>query len=249
MHRVLGDDLFEDVPHLRGRRRSTMRLADLMFWASSRSTRRFITKGLNSSSAMSLGRPHWCSFSCRAGHDDRTTRVVDALAEQVLAEPTLLALQHVGQRLERAVARARHRPAATAVVEQRVDGFLQHALFVVHDDLGSPEIEQALEPVVPVDHAAVQVVEVGRGEAATVELHHRAQFRRDHRDDFEDHGLRVVGPAALLVATVERRDDLQPLDRLLLALGAERLLAVLGIDGLAEADLFDVEVDAVDQAP
>ena len=95
--------------HTCGRRRSTMRLADLMFWASSVSTSRFITNGLNSSSAMSLGRPHWCSLSVGADHDDRAARVVDPLAQQVLAEAALLALQHVGQRLERPVARARDR--------------------------------------------------------------------------------------------------------------------------------------------
>ena len=33
-----------------------------MFCASSVSTRRFITNGLNSSRAMSLGSPHWWSF-------------------------------------------------------------------------------------------------------------------------------------------------------------------------------------------
>ncbi|SKF86560.1 Uncharacterised protein [Mycobacteroides abscessus subsp. abscessus] len=44
--------------------RSTMRLADLMFWAWFRSSRRFMTNGLNSSRAIVLGRPHWCSFSC-----------------------------------------------------------------------------------------------------------------------------------------------------------------------------------------
>ena len=49
--------------HTCGRRRSTIRLADLMFWASSLSTSFFMTNGLNSSSAISLGRPHWCSFS------------------------------------------------------------------------------------------------------------------------------------------------------------------------------------------
>src|SRR5207302_5002196 len=59
--RVLLDDLLEHV-HTCGRRRSTMRLADLMFWAISVSTRRFMTKGLNSSRAICLGRPHWCSF-------------------------------------------------------------------------------------------------------------------------------------------------------------------------------------------
>ncbi|CFR83557.1 Uncharacterised protein [Mycobacterium tuberculosis] len=50
--------------HTWGRWRSTMRLALLMFCAWLRSTSRFITNGLNSSSAISLGRPHWCSLSC-----------------------------------------------------------------------------------------------------------------------------------------------------------------------------------------
>ena len=43
---------------------STIRLAALMFWTSLRSTRRLMMNGLKSSSAMSLGRPHWCSLSC-----------------------------------------------------------------------------------------------------------------------------------------------------------------------------------------
>ena len=50
--------------HTTERCRSTIRLADLMFWAWSRSTSRFMTNGLNSSSAICLGRPHWCSLSC-----------------------------------------------------------------------------------------------------------------------------------------------------------------------------------------
>ena len=50
--------------HTTGRARSTIRLADLMFCAWLRSTSRFMTNGLNSSSAMPLGRPHWCSLSC-----------------------------------------------------------------------------------------------------------------------------------------------------------------------------------------
>ena len=82
-----------------------------------------------------------------AGHDDRAARVVDALAEQVLTEAALLALEHVREGLERAVARAGDRAAAAAVVEQRVDGLLQHALLVVHDDLGRAEVEQSLEAV------------------------------------------------------------------------------------------------------
>src|SRR5207248_7031014 len=90
-----------------------------------------------------LGQAALVQLQRRADHDDRTAGVVDALAEQVLTEAALLALQHVGQRLERTVAGTGHRTAATAVVEQRVDRFLPHALLVGHDDLGRTEIEKA----------------------------------------------------------------------------------------------------------
>src|SRR5690606_41631041 len=53
---------------------------------------------------------------------------------------------------------------------------------VVDDDLGGTEVEQSLEPVVAVDHPSVEIVEVRSGETATVQLHHRAQVGRDHRD-------------------------------------------------------------------
>src|SRR5688572_29269950 len=117
----------------------------------------------------------------RSGNDDRTAGVVDALTEQVLTETSLLTLEHVGQRLQRTVAWARYRATTTAVVEECVDRFLEHALLVVDDDLGSPEVEKALQAVVAVDDSAVQVVQVRGREAATVELHHRAQVRRDDR--------------------------------------------------------------------
>ena len=185
-----------------------MRFALLMLCAWPRSTSFFITNGLKSSSAISLGRPHWCSLSDRADDDDRTARVVDALAEQVLTEAALLTFENVGERFERTIVRARDRTAATAVVDQRVDCFLQHALFVLDDDLGRVQLEQPLEAVVAVDDAAIEIVEIGRGEAAAVELHHRAQFGRDHRNGGEDHPLRLVA------AGEEGFDDFEALDRL-----------------------------------
>ena len=42
---------------------STIFLAALMFWTALRSTSRAMMNGLNSSSAMSFGRPHWCRRS------------------------------------------------------------------------------------------------------------------------------------------------------------------------------------------
>ena len=142
-------------------------------------------------------------------HDHRTARIVDALAEQVLPEAALLALEHVGQRLQRPLVGAGDDAAAAAVVEQRVDGLLQHALFVADDDVGRAQLHQPLQAVVAVDDAAVEVVEVGRREAAAVERHQRTQVRRNHRHHGQDHPLRLVAGIA------EGLDDLQALGELL----------------------------------
>ena len=96
----------------------------------------------------------------RPDDDDRTARVIDALAEQVLAETAALALEHVGKRLERAIAGAGDGAAVAAVVEERVDRFLQHALFVADDDVRRLELEQVFQPVVAVDDAAIEIVQI-----------------------------------------------------------------------------------------
>ena len=126
------------------------------------------------------------------------------------------------------------RTTTTAVVEQRVDGLLEHALLVVDDDLRRTEVEQTLEPVVAVDHATVEVVQVGGREAATVELHHRAQVRRDDRNGVEDHADRLVAGLA------EGVDDLEALD------GADLALALAGGDGLLEGVHLGVQVEVLE---
>ncbi len=171
----------------------------------------------------------------RADHDDRPAGVVDALPEEVLPEPALLALQQVGQRLQRPVARPCHRTPATAVVEQRVDGLLQHPLLVVDDDLGRTEVDQPLEAVVPVDDPAVEVVQVGGGEPTTVELDHRAQVRRDHRGAVQHHALRAVA------RRLEGGDDLQPLE------GTQLLLPLAAADGLAQVLGLALDVEVAEQ--
>ena len=106
-HRVVLDDLFEDVPDLRPL------LAPPSSWRLDR-----VDVGRCSSSLLDderleqlerhlLRQAALVQLQLGPDDDDRTARVVDALAEQVLAEPALLALEHVGQRLERTVVRAR----------------------------------------------------------------------------------------------------------------------------------------------
>ena len=169
-----------------------------------------------------MGRPHWCSLQFGADHDDRAAGVVDALAEQVLAEAALLALEGVGERFQRAVVGAAQHAAAAAVIEQRVHGFLQHALFIAHDHVRRVQLDQLLQTVVAVDDAAVEVVQIGGGEAAAIERHQRTQFRRNDREHVENHPLRLVAGLA------ERFDDAQALGELQLL-----LLRRLGLHPLA----------------
>ena len=233
-HRVLRDHLLEHVPDL-GRHRLDVLLRRLDVLHRLALDEPAHDERLEELERHQLRQAALVQLQVRAGDDHRAAGVVDALAEQVLAEPALLALEHVGERLQRPVARAGDRAAAAAVVEQRVDGLLQHPLLVVDDDLGRAEVEQPLEAVVPVDHAPVEVVQVAGGEAATVELHHRAQLRRDHRHGLEDH------PLGLVLRGDERRDDLQPLDRALL------LLALRGLDRLAERARLLGQVEVAEQ--
>ena len=198
-----------------------------------------IDEGLEKLERHLLGQAALMEFQVRAHDDDGTAGVVDALAEQVLTEAALLALDHVGQGLQGASVGAGDGASAAAVVEQRVHGFLQHTLFVTDDDVGSPEFHQAFQAVVTVDHAAVQVVQVGGGETAAVERNERAQLRRNDRDDFEDH------PFGAVAGFEERFHDLEALGELLLfglGLGGLRLFAQEHLDFL-KVQLFEQAAD------
>ena len=207
-HRVLLDDLFEDVPDLgplllhellggldRGRDPALLQLAQ--------------DEGLEQLEGHLLRQPALVQLQVGADHDDRPPRIVHALAEQVLAEPPLLALQRVRERLQRPVVRARDDAAAAPVVEQGVHRLLEHPLFVADDDLRRLQLHQALEAVVPIDDPPIQVIEVRGREAPPIQRDERAQLGRDHRDDLEDHPLRLVP------GLEEGLDDLQALDDLL----------------------------------
>ncbi len=145
----------------------------------------------------------------RTDDDDRTARVIDALAEKVLTEAALLAFEHIGQRLQGTLVGARDGAAATAVVEQRIDRFLEHALFVADDDFRRAEFDQALQTVVAVDDAAIEIVEIRGRETAAVERHERTQLGRDDRNDFHDHPFRTRA------RDHEALDELQALHELL----------------------------------
>ena len=190
-HRMLADDLVEDIPDLR-----LFLLDQLLGLLDGRGValgvEPRVDERLEQLERHLLRQAALVQLQLRTGHDDRAAGIVDALAEQVLAEAALLALQHVRQRLQRTLVGAGDDAAAAAVVEQCVDGLLQHALLVADDDAGRTQLDQPLQAVVAVDDAAIEVVQVGRREAAAVERHQRTQVRRDHRDDLHDHPFRTV---------------------------------------------------------
>ena len=187
-----------------------------------------------------LGQAALVHLQLGAHDDNRTAGVVHALAQQVLAEAALLALQHVGQALQRAVVGAGDRTAAAAVVDQGVHRLLQHALLVAHDDVGSAQLQQALQTVVAVDDAAVQVVQVAGGEAAAVQLDHRADIGRDDGHHVQDHPLGAVA------GQTERLHNLQALQQAdaLLAAGVLQLGVQLGAQ-LIQVDLGQQLLDGL----
>ena len=91
----------------------------------------------------------------------------------------------------------------TAVVEQRVDSFLQHTLFVADDDFRRLELQQRAKTVVAVDDAAVKIVQVRRRETSTFERNQRTQVRRNHRQHRKNHPFRTA---------LRQRETLQELD-------------------------------------
>ena len=141
----------------------------------------------------------------RTDNDDRTSGIVNTLAEQVLTETSLLTAKHLGKRLERTVGRAGDRLAAASVVYQGVNGFLEHTLFVSDNDLGGVYLDELSQTVVTADNAAVELVKVGAGKASAVKLYHRSDVGGKHRDDVKYH------PFQLIAGLAERLDDLKAL--------------------------------------
>ncbi len=220
---MLADDLVQDVPHL-----GTLLLHHLLRALDGVDVTALfelvVDERLEELERHLLRQTALVQLQRGADDDHGAARVVDALAEQVLAEAALLALEHVGQALERALVRTGDGLAAAAVVEEGVDRLLQHAALVPDDDLRSVELEQALQAVVAVDDAAVEIVEIAGREAAAVERDERAEIRRQDRDHRQHHPLRAV---AALAEGLDHLEALRVLLALRLAGGRLHLLAQL----------------------
>ncbi len=194
-NRMFFDDTFEDVPHFGAR---TFHHAFGVFAMVSflELHKTFDDEGLEEFECHFLWQTALIELEFWANDDNRTTRVVNTFAKQVLTETTLLTAKEIRERLERTVARTRHRTTATAVINEGIDRFLKHALFVANDDIRRTELKQTFEAVVTVDHATIQIIQVTCCKATAIKLHHGAKVWWDDGNNVHDHPFgAIVGGA------------------------------------------------------
>src|SRR6516225_1878972 len=165
-------------------------------------------------------------------HDDGTTGVVDTFSKKVLTKPAAFTLQHVAQRLQRTITSTGNGATMTAIVEQCVDGFLEHPLFVADDDIRCLELKKIFEPVVPVDDPSIQIIEIRGGKPASFKRNQGTQIGWNNRKNIQNHPLwpRMRAHEAL--------NKLQPLRQLL-----TDLLAFGVIHRLFEFSIQSVQFD------
>ena len=177
-------------------------------------------KGLEELQRHLLGQAALVHLQFGAHHDNGTAGIVYTLTQKVLAEASLLTLQHIAQGLERTVVGAGHGASPAAVIDQCVHCLLQHPLFVADDNIGGVQLQELLQAVIAVDDPAIQVIEVAGGKASAVQLYHGANIGRDDGQHVQNHPFRLVA------ALAEGLHHIQPLEelRLLLAGGLLQLL-------------------------
>src|SRR5579863_2487129 len=121
---MLPDHLFQDVPHL------VLLFLDHLFGAlDGRDVAPLLKlvedKRLEELQGHLFRKTALMQLQLWTDDDHGAARIIDPLPQEVLAETSLLSLQHVGEGLQGPLVRTPDRPAAPTVVEQGVDRFLR----------------------------------------------------------------------------------------------------------------------------
>lgn len=131
-----------------------------------------------------------------ADHDHRTSAIINALAQQILAETTLLTFQHIAEALEPMLALPTHGTPAPPIINQGIDRLLEHTLLIADNNFRRMQFNQALQPIIAIDHPSIQIVQITGRKSSTIKLYHRPQIRWNHRQHGQDHPCRVVATLA-----------------------------------------------------
>ena len=187
-HGMAFGDLFEDIPDFR-----SLALDEFLGTANGMNVAKFLEAAddewLEKHERHFLRQPALVELEFRPDDDDRTARVINALAEKVLTETAAFALEHVAKRLERAIRGTGYGATMASIVEKSIDRFLKHALFVTNDNLGGFELQQCAKTIVAVDNPAIEIIEIGCGETTTLKWNERAEIRRNDGQHTQDHPL------------------------------------------------------------
>ena len=210
-HGVICDHLLKDVPdflilafqHFLGR---LDRISVTEFFQSS-NDKRLIEFKRNF-----LGQTTLVQFQSRTNNNHASSGIINTLAQQIFTETPLLSLDHIGQGLQRSIRRTQYGSLAAIVIEQSINGLLQHPLLIADDDFGCIQVNQLPQAIVAVDDSTVQIIEVAGCEVPAIQQNQRAQVRWDHWDHIKHHPLGTV------VAVANRLNDLQPVDQVFLFL-------------------------------
>ena len=65
-------------------------------------------------------------------------------------------------------------------------------LFVADDYIRCAQLKKSLQAVVTVDNTPVKIIQIARCETAAVQLNHRAEIRRNYRNNIKYHPLGTV---------------------------------------------------------
>ncbi len=168
---MLADDVLQNIPDLRLKTlHHLLRVFDIV--ADTPGDQFLHNEGLEQLNRHLLGQSALIDLQFGAYNDNRTARIVDTLAQQILAEAAALSFKHIGQGLERTVPGTGNRSAPAAIVDQGVHSLLKHALLIAHDDIRCAEFKQSSQAVVAVDDAPVEIVQVAGRKTSAVQLDH-----------------------------------------------------------------------------
>ena len=143
----------------------------------------------------------------RTYNDDGTSRKVDTFPKEVLAKTSLFPFDDLTQRLQRSFIGTLDGIATAAVIDESIHGFLEHTLFVAHDNIGRIQIHEAFETLVAVYDAAIKVVHVTNGKFPSIECHEWTEIRWQYRNDCKHHPFGSITTCDKTLDYFEAFDD------------------------------------------
>ena len=85
-----------------------------------------------------------------------------------------------------------NRSSPSSVFQKRVNGLLQHPLFISDYYVGSAELKEFSQPVISVNHPPVKIVKVRGGKPSSIKRNKRSKIRWQNRNGSQNHPFGTV---------------------------------------------------------